>query len=543
MWRSVYTRFYCACISLYFFVRGQITYRVLIDSGSTGSRVYIYSYEGSAPLSTLQEVAHMRVRPALATYYNKFTELKDQIQQLITFATEHVPSDLRAQSHIALKATAGLRVIEEEKQEWIIDSVKRILSSSGFYFDPVETAVLTGEEEALFGLLATNLAYGNFSDAQGGFTLAAADLGGSSKQIAFMLPPSPPYTITVFGREVEIPSLPISLGLGLWSKASQQHYPEECRPDYRLLLPGSHNPIEVFARSIAGLGLVESMYEAFTMLSQRAEIDLSNEHNQTDIDTDADQTRMEPILFYEESLDSCNLDVVGQGWEEDEDNISEELKAIEVEETMAGSLAVCDSFSLMDRRLPQGLSSVNFSSPSSSEFSDVVYNPCAPPGESLFYPESLAHLSWLGTGNFEECANIVKEMVLTKAARESSCMRQVKFPTIIAMDNFPKVLEILRLSIDQPVTPYMIKEAGESMCQRPWLDVMDEFHHRIPEYRAQQACFGAAFIYTIATELYGLQEYDSTSFLPTDSHHSYTIGWPLGATIFAATDIATALVP
>jgi hypothetical protein len=164
--------------------------------------------------------------------------------------------------------------------------------------------------------------------------------------------------------------------------------------------------------------------------------------------------------------------------------------------------------------------------------SPVIYNPCVAPGERYPYAEDISNHSWVGTGDFDQCLMLVKEFLHQKASREINCVKKSKVPTIIAMDNFPKVLEVLKLADDKPVAPVAIKEAGRAICQRPWPEVLAEFPGFM-SFRAHQACFGAAYIYAITTELYNLKDDDLTSFLPTDTHLSYSVGWPLGATVFS----------
>lgn len=165
-------------------------YQVLIDSGSTGSRVYVYRHFTGAPMTSLFEVAHMRVRPALSTFFNDKEGLTSQLQTMIRFAEDHVSPKFHGSTAISLKATAGLRVLSAAEQDWLIGTCRQVLATSNFSFNPLETRVLSGSEEALYALLATNLAFSNASAAAPfDLALGAADWGGSSKQIAFALPP------------------------------------------------------------------------------------------------------------------------------------------------------------------------------------------------------------------------------------------------------------------------------------------------------------------------------------------------------------------
>ncbi|RYH31459.1 hypothetical protein EON65_02645, partial [archaeon] len=216
--------FVCA-ILVWTITAHRTVYKVLIDSGSTGSRVYIYRYLRENPLLTMREVSHMRARPALSTFYQNRSGLEEQIQLLVNFAHENVANRYHATTAISLKATAGLRTLPITQQDWIITQVREILAKSNFSFNPVETKVISGGEEALFALLATNMAFTNVT---GDFslTLGAADMGGSSQQIAFALPP----------RAMTLTSLTQNLAQLSWSSLWSifQPPPPACLPDFIL---------------------------------------------------------------------------------------------------------------------------------------------------------------------------------------------------------------------------------------------------------------------------------------------------------------------
>lgn len=180
-------------------------FTIVLDAGSTGSRVYIYKFEADRPLSTISEVAHMRVNPALSTFVGNPNGLEKQLGTLIDFAKRHVQPPVKWPiTSISLKATAGLRALPVEDQRYLVQEVARCLSVSGFYFDPAATGVISGAEEALYDVLAVNAAfYPHISTNNDAFefleltnssvdahfiALAAGDMGGSSQQIAFSVP-------------------------------------------------------------------------------------------------------------------------------------------------------------------------------------------------------------------------------------------------------------------------------------------------------------------------------------------------------------------
>ena len=164
-------------------------YEILLDAGSTGTRIYIYGYHIDDPILSLVEVAHRREIPALSSFYNNVVGLQNQMNLLLEFAKAHVPNDLWSNSTIALKATAGLRSIPLNEQDWLLIQVKQLLNETGFNFVHEDTKVIEGEEEALYDLMAIMAAsyshkfliYGLSGEEE----LVAADLGGSSQQVAF----------------------------------------------------------------------------------------------------------------------------------------------------------------------------------------------------------------------------------------------------------------------------------------------------------------------------------------------------------------------
>eukprot|EP01031_Cornospumella_fuschlensis_P039241 gene39241-47755_t len=528
----------------------RTVYKVLIDSGSTGSRVYIYRYLRENPLLTMREVAHMRARPALSTFYQNRTGLEEQIHSLVDFAQKTVASRYHGSTAISLKATAGLRSLPITQQDWIISQVREILTKSNFSFNPVETKVISGGEEALFALLATNMAFTNVT---GDFslTLGAADMGGSSQQIAFALPP----------RAMTLTSITQSLAQLSWSSLWSifQPPPPACPPDFVLTLPpspsssstsiGAAQPIEIFAQSIAGLGIVAAMEEVFELMAKRYMYEVYGQQH-----TQAGETEFCPVL------------------------------SPLVHESSSSSSSCLPNFSPLlswygvdyHAQQPQQAHNNHNHTPA-----PPLRNPCVSASPSPFpYPASIAHLPWEGTGDFDQCAGWVRQVVESRAGGVARCMRELHWgggvdadgdgkpaepsgsawslgtlggignmvshsknnyngkpskrtpPTsIIGMDNFPKVLEVMNLTRDTGISPYTIRQRGREVCRIPWQDILDQ-HPDYPAYRAQNVCFGGVFIYTILTSVYHVEKHDEVSFVPTDEHHHFTVGWPLGAALY-----------
>ena len=82
------------------------------------------------------------------------------------------------------------------------------------------------------------------------------------------------------------------------------------------------------------------------------------------------------------------------------------------------------------------------------------------------------------------------------------------------MDNFPKILEILSINNGSHHSPYIsidkIKKAGITVCHKRWDRLLLDFPGYMP-YRAQRACFGAAYIYVVLKDIYGFENGEEIS--------------------------------
>ena len=88
------------------------TYSVMIDAGSSGSRVRIYSWdtlsdEACNDLPDLSEVDNLQIKPGISSYSNNLPGLEGHMSTLIDKAKETVPSDLHSETPIYVFSTAG----------------------------------------------------------------------------------------------------------------------------------------------------------------------------------------------------------------------------------------------------------------------------------------------------------------------------------------------------------------------------------------------------------------------------------------------------
>lgn len=108
---------------------------------------------------------------------------------LLDVAMRTVPEELKSCSPIAVKATAGLRKLGEEKSVAILTAVRTHLETQ--YPFPVVSAanggveVMDGKDEGVYAWITTNYLLGKIGGPDKSPTAAVFDLGGGSTQIVF----------------------------------------------------------------------------------------------------------------------------------------------------------------------------------------------------------------------------------------------------------------------------------------------------------------------------------------------------------------------
>ncbi|XP_030029498.1 ectonucleoside triphosphate diphosphohydrolase 5 isoform X3 [Manduca sexta] len=163
-------------------------YAVIIDAGSSGSRVLAYKFRvpftvfSQAKLDLVDEYFE-ESKPGLSSFANDPAKGADTIVQLIKRAEFLTPPEKRKDTPIIVRATAGLRLLPAEKAQQLIDEVQLAVSKLGYDVGPNSVKIMDGSDEGIFIWYTINLLH-NLMD---GETMAALDLGGGSTQITFEL--------------------------------------------------------------------------------------------------------------------------------------------------------------------------------------------------------------------------------------------------------------------------------------------------------------------------------------------------------------------
>ncbi|KAL2653869.1 hypothetical protein R1flu_021997 [Riccia fluitans] len=165
-------------------------YAVIIDAGSTGSRLHVFQYikEGSIPFLMVKgkESLSLKTRPGLSSFASNPDAAGTSLAKLVKFAKENVPKKVRASTPLYLMATAGLRILDKDVQDVILDSCRNELRTAGFVFKDEWASVITGIDEGIYAWVAANYALGTLGgDPQE--TTGIVELGGASVQKVSLL--------------------------------------------------------------------------------------------------------------------------------------------------------------------------------------------------------------------------------------------------------------------------------------------------------------------------------------------------------------------
>ncbi|CAK3931356.1 Golgi apyrase [Lecanosticta acicola] len=188
---------------------GKHNFAVVLDAGSSGTRVYVYRWDKAArarakgdasDLQSLPEIKthkkwRKKVHPGISTFGDKPEAVgHEHLKQLVDFAADIVEKDEIANTPIFLLATAGMRLLPDHQRAQLLESTCSYFQRNTNFKLPdceVHVQVIPGETEGLYGWVAANYLLGGFDapdkhdHGKGHHTYGFLDMGGASAQIAF----------------------------------------------------------------------------------------------------------------------------------------------------------------------------------------------------------------------------------------------------------------------------------------------------------------------------------------------------------------------
>lgn len=163
----------------------------MVDAGSTGSRIHVYRFHQCHDHDAVkleEEELFAQTIPGLSAYPDQPQKAAESLDVLLDQAVKLVPLHLQKRTPIAVKATAGLRLLGQSKGDDILKAVRHHLETK--YPFPIVggeegVAIMDGRDEGVYAWITVNFLLGNFDPHSIRHTAAVLDLGGGSTQIVF----------------------------------------------------------------------------------------------------------------------------------------------------------------------------------------------------------------------------------------------------------------------------------------------------------------------------------------------------------------------
>ena len=164
-----------------------VQYALMVDAGSTGSRIHVYRFNNCGETPELESEIFNMTQPGLSSYDSNAEAAAKSLDVLMDIAVKYVPESLKSCTPVAVKATAGLRLLGKDKSEKILGAVRHRLETK--YPFPVVSgdgvSIMDGKDEGVYAWITTNYLTGKIGTVDKIPTAAIFDLGGASTQIVF----------------------------------------------------------------------------------------------------------------------------------------------------------------------------------------------------------------------------------------------------------------------------------------------------------------------------------------------------------------------
>ncbi|XP_076834978.1 ectonucleoside triphosphate diphosphohydrolase 6 isoform X2 [Brachyhypopomus gauderio] len=162
-----------------------VQFGVMFDAGSTGTRVHVFQFQMEPNDSPrLAQETFRAIKPGLSAYADDPDKCGAGLLELLEVAKATVPPTLWASTPLALRATAGLRLLPGEKATHLLDKVKEVFGASPFLHRPDSVKIMDGTDEGVFAWITINFLLGGLHGSEVPM-VGMLDLGGGSTQITF----------------------------------------------------------------------------------------------------------------------------------------------------------------------------------------------------------------------------------------------------------------------------------------------------------------------------------------------------------------------
>uniref|UniRef100_A0A914CUJ0 Uncharacterized protein n=1 Tax=Acrobeloides nanus TaxID=290746 RepID=A0A914CUJ0_9BILA len=176
-------------------------YAAVIDGGSTGTRLHLFKFKHNPEIEhsmfELKKETFKELKPGLSSFCDNPEMAAENIRHLIMLAKKAVPKELWKHTPVTVKATAGLRLLPDDKAETILYHVQDEVDESGLLVGEESVGMLSEIDEGVFAWFTVNYLTNQLRHVAlnaNKATIAALDLGGGSTQVTF----APQYPVEAF---------------------------------------------------------------------------------------------------------------------------------------------------------------------------------------------------------------------------------------------------------------------------------------------------------------------------------------------------------
>ena len=201
---------------------------LIIDAGSSGSRIYLYDNQQSSIRA--YPIDNDKTKPGLSSFVNHPEQAGASLQVLFNAAKQTIKKyHLNDDSDLAILATAGMRILSEQQQSVIYAEIADYVKNNT-QFHLIQARTISGQEEAIYAWVAANSLAGYFDNQQA--THGIIELGGASLQVAYAVhaDESASTSVTIHGNEYRLFAKSF-LYFGQDEVAKQLDNPEACLPN------------------------------------------------------------------------------------------------------------------------------------------------------------------------------------------------------------------------------------------------------------------------------------------------------------------------
>jgi hypothetical protein len=162
----------------------QPSYEIIIDAGSSGSRLHLFQSEMRNHLPQIVDIFSENIKPGLSSFATNPDGASESIKKLlddalIELSKNHIDPHM---VKVNIMATAGMRLLPAATQQAIYANLTQFIQKNyTFAIGQIET--IPGKMEGVYGWLDVNYLGHHFE--RNSTTEGSIDLGGASTQIAF----------------------------------------------------------------------------------------------------------------------------------------------------------------------------------------------------------------------------------------------------------------------------------------------------------------------------------------------------------------------